>query len=311
MDTRVPVTIVAGFLGSGKTTLINTLLQGDHGLNITVLVNDFGAVNIDADLILKREREVMELSNGCVCCSIQSDLVAQLQVLFRSDTPPEYLLIEASGVSQPGRIASVFGYPQLRDYARLDAVVTLLDVENTDALSDSCRQLVQAQIEAADIAVLTKTDLAQPQQAADFRARWLFPDLPAYEASNGKVPVQYLLDTGRHDPENAVLPQSRPAAGFRSQSWSVQEPHSYASFKSALGTLPASVFRSKGVLYCADFPDTRIVFQKVGSRIEFHKDGLWRGAPETRLVAIGEDGLETAGFLKNHMEQSLAALPCP
>ncbi|UWR78844.1 hypothetical protein K4K97_09365 [Phaeobacter inhibens] len=93
MDTRVPVTLIAGFLGSGKTTLINTLLQGEHGLNITVLVNDFGAVNIDADLILKREREVMELSNGCVCCSIQSDLVAQLQALFRSGNSPEYLLI--------------------------------------------------------------------------------------------------------------------------------------------------------------------------------------------------------------------------
>ncbi|UWR59215.1 CobW family GTP-binding protein [Phaeobacter inhibens] len=171
MDTRVPVTLIAGFLGSGKTTLINTLLQGEHGLNITVLVNDFGAVNIDADLILKREREVMELSNGCVCCSIQSDLVAQLQALFRSGNSPEYLLIEASGVSQPGRIASVFGYPQLRNYARLDVVVTLLDAENTDMLSDNCQQQVQAQIEAADIAVLTKTDLVDAQRVGDFRER--------------------------------------------------------------------------------------------------------------------------------------------
>ncbi|UWR90936.1 GTP-binding protein [Phaeobacter inhibens] len=218
MDTRVPVTLIAGFLGSGKTTLINTLLQGEHGLNITVLVNDFGAVNIDADLILKREREVVELSNGCVCCSIQRDLVAQLQALFRSGNSPEYLLIEASGVSQPGRIASVFGYPQLRNYARLDAVVTLLDAENTDTLSDNCQQLVQAQIEVADIAVLTKTDLVDAQRVGDFRERWLFPDLPSYEARDGHVPLQYLLDTGLHDPSSTALLQSNPAAGFYSQS---------------------------------------------------------------------------------------------
>ncbi|WP_282051462.1 CobW family GTP-binding protein [Phaeobacter inhibens] len=307
MDTRVPVTIVAGFLGSGKTTLINTLLQGEHGLNITVLVNDFGAVNIDADLILKREREVVELSNGCVCCSIQSDLVAQLQALFRSGNSPEYLLIEASGVSQPGRIASVFGYPQLRNYARLDAVVTLLDAENTDMLSDNCQQLVQAQIEAADIAVLTKTDLVDVQRVGDFRERWLFPDLPSYEARDGHVPLQYLLDTGLHDPSSTALLQSNPAAGFYSQSWSSQEPFCYARFKSALGALPASVFRAKGVLYCIDFPDTRIVFQKVGSRLEFRHDGPWRGTPETRLVIIGEDGLDQDGFLQKHMEQSLVA----
>ncbi|AHD09189.1 CobW family GTP-binding protein [Phaeobacter gallaeciensis] len=306
MDTRVPVTLIAGFLGSGKTTLINTLLQGDHGLNITVLVNDFGAVNIDADLILKREREVVELSNGCVCCSIQSDLVAQLQTLFRSEHPPTYLLIEASGVSQPGRIASVFSYPQLRNYARLDAVVTLLDVENTDMLSDNCQQLVQAQIEAADIAVLTKTDLVAAQRVADFRERWLFPDLPSYEACKGNVPVQYLLDTGRHDPDSSALLKSNPAAGFCSQSWSSQKPFRYASFKSALAALPASVFRAKGVLHCIDFPDTRIVVQKVGSRLEFRKDGPWCGTPQTRLVAIGEDRLEQDGFLQNHMEQSLA-----
>ncbi|UWR71018.1 CobW family GTP-binding protein [Phaeobacter inhibens] len=292
MDTRVPVALIAGFLGSGKTTLINTLLQGEHGLNITVLVNDFGAVNIDADLILKREREVVELSNGCVCCSIQRDLVAQLQALFRSGNSPEYLLIEASGVSQPGRIASVFGYPQLRNYARLDAVVTLLDAENTDTLSDNCQQLVQAQIAAADIAVLTKTDLVDAQRVGDFRERWLFPDLPSYEARDGHVPLQYLLDTGLHDPSSTALLQSNPAAGFYSQSWSSQKPFSYASFKSALGALPASVFRAKGVLYCIDFPDTRIVFQKVGSRLEFRHDGPWRGTPETRLVIIGEDGLD-------------------
>ncbi|AUQ99409.1 CobW family GTP-binding protein [Phaeobacter inhibens] len=292
MNTRVPVTLIAGFLGSGKTTLINTLLQGEHGLNITVLVNDFGAVNIDADLILKREREVVELSNGCVCCSIQSDLVAQLQALFRSGNSPEYLLIEASGVSQPGRIASVFGYPQLRNYARLDAVVTLLDAENTDMLSDNCQQLVQAQIAAADIAVLTKTDLVDVQRVGDFRERWLFPDLPSYEARDGHVPLQYLLDTGLHDPSSTALLQSNPAAGFYSQSWSSQKPFCYARFKSALGALPASVFRAKGVLYCIDFPDTRIVFQKVGSRLEFRHDGPWRGTPETRLVIIGEDGLD-------------------
>lgn len=282
---KVPVTIISGFLGAGKTTLINNLLQADHGLNITVLVNDFGAINIDAELILRREREVMELSNGCVCCSIQNDLVAQLQKMFLSDRSLEYLLIEASGVSQPGRIAAVFGYPQLRAHARVDAVVTLLDAANAGDLSADSRRLVETQLEAANIAVLTKTDLVSAEQAQGIRDAFLFPGLPVYEADHGGVPVEMLLDTGLADGKEIC--QHSHSAEFASAAWQSATPKSYSHFKTVLQALPASVYRAKGVLYCSDYPDERIVVHKTGTRLEFRNSGPWSGTPGSQLVVIG------------------------
>ncbi|WP_272001765.1 CobW family GTP-binding protein [Roseovarius sp. ZX-A-9] len=289
MDQRCPVTIIAGFLGAGKTTLINRLLEADHGLNITVLVNDFGAINIDAELILRREREVMELSNGCVCCSIQGDLVAQLQAMFKSDNPPEYLLIEGSGISQPGRIASVFGYPQLRNYARLDAVVTLLDAANVAYASADVKRLMQAQIEAADIVVLTKPDLVDQTDLDQLRQDWLFPNLPAYHAIMGDIPAEFLLDTGRHNPDAATSLTGQSYAGFHTDSWQSATLISHSAFRAAFEAFPLSVYRAKGVLYCSEFPEQKIIFQKVGSRMEFQKGPIWDGKPESRLVTISTE----------------------
>lgn len=303
----VPVTIVAGFLGAGKTTLINHLLQADHGLNITVLVNDFGAINIDAELILKRQRDVMELSNGCVCCSIQGDLVAQLQKMFQSENPPDYLLIEASGVSQPSRIAAVFGYPQLRGHARLDAVVTLLDAANANTLEQVGRELVQDQVEAADIIVLTKTDLVDDARVNQVSSDWLLPDQPVIKAINGAVSPEVLLDVSRHDPSRGFADTLGKASAFATVSWASSSPKPYAHFKTVLRALPVSYYRAKGVLYCADYPEQRIVFQKVGPRIEFQQAGDWPDVPGSRVVGIGEVGaVSEAGFhalLEGALEQ--------
>ncbi|WP_299351049.1 GTP-binding protein [uncultured Shimia sp.] len=306
---RVPVTIVAGFLGAGKTTLINQLLQGDHGLNITVLVNDFGAVNIDAELIAKRQRDVMELSNGCVCCSIQGDLVVQLEELFRSDEPPEYLLIEASGVSQPGRIAAVFGYPQLREHARLDAVVTLVDAANTAELARNSADLVQSQIEAADIIVLTKTDLAGQSEVSKLRKDWLLPDQPVFEAIDGRVPAEVLLDVGRGDETRDLSHTANPGLSFASASWTSKTPVPYAQFKTVLKSLPLSVYRAKGVLYCADFPIERIAFQKVGARVAFQRLGAWPDAPRTQIVGIGDGSAFDAEQFSTMLDAGLLSAP--
>lgn len=293
----VPVTIVAGFLGAGKTTLINRLLRDGHGLNITVLVNDFGAVNIDAELIVRRQREVMELSNGCVCCSIQSDLVAQLQQLFTSEKPPEYLLIEASGVSQPARIAAVFGYPQLRGLARLDAVVTLIDAANTGQLSKDSAALVRDQIEAADIILMTKTDIADQVATQALRDNWLLPDQPVFEVINGGVPARLLLDVRRGDISRYDDLLIGPGPEFSSACWESDKALPYEHLRDALKALPPSVYRAKGVLFCAEFPEERIAFQKVGARMTFEKLGPWADAPCSRIVAIGhKTGFDAGAF---------------
>lgn len=292
----IPVTIMSGFLGAGKTTLINHLLAADHGLNITVLVNDFGAINIDAELILKREQEVMELSNGCVCCSIQGDMVAQLQALFAAEKKPEYLLIEASGISQPARIASVFGYPSLRHHARLDAVITLLDAANINTLPEKSRQLVQDQIAAADIIALTKTDLACETALATIKEDWLLPNQPLITVSNGAIAPHLLLDIKAHNADtDDDINTSPPLASGRSDDfeaikWTSEHPLDYQALKQALDHLPIALYRLKGIVHCADWPDERIIVQKVGRRLHLMRAGPWQHPPLTRLVGIAERG---------------------
>lgn len=307
MDTRIPVTIISGFLGAGKTTLINQLLSSDKARNLTVLVNDFGAVNIDTDLIIKREREVMELSNGCVCCSIQSDMVAQLHAIFTGDTPPESLLIETSGVAQPARITAVFGYPQLKPYARLDSVITLLDVAQIDGLSNDAHALIRCQIEAADMIVATKTDLVANEARQRIYDTWLFPDLPVVEAVEGNVPVEIVLDTHRHDVNRDWSEASLPD-GFVSAHWSSATPISYARLRESLKSMSSALYRAKGIVCCAEFPEKRVVFNKVGSRIDFAETGGWDGRPRTDIVGIGYASQISTELIRRELEMTYPAL---
>jgi len=117
----VPVTILSGFLGAGKTTMVNHILHGDHGLKIAVLVNDFGAINIDAQLVVGVEGDAVNLSNGCICCTIRGDLLKETLKLLRREDPPEYLIVETSGVSDPVAVANTFLAPEVKSLARLDS----------------------------------------------------------------------------------------------------------------------------------------------------------------------------------------------
>lgn len=297
---QVPVTIISGYLGSGKTTVVNRLLQGNHGKKITVMVNDFGAINIDADLIIQRNQQVMELSNGCVCCSLQGDLVVQLQQLFQSDAEMDHLLIEASGVSQPSRIASVFGYPQFRTNARLDAVVTLIDAANVNKLPPASTGLVRSQIEAADIVLLTKTDLVVRSEITALREEWFFPDLPVIEIIDGNISAGALLGFHREGPHISPQTKQDHNATFHAMKWSSHDQISLPEFQKTMQNLSSFLFRAKGFLFCAGHPDTRVLYQKVGSRETFDLAGPWDGIPETRIIAIAEN---TDGSKSNFLDE--------
>src|SRR5262245_3212846 len=157
----VPLTIITGFLGSGKTTLLNRILHADHGLRVAVLVNDFGAINIDTQLIVSVEGETVSLSNGCICCTIRDDLIRAVeQVLARPDAP-QYIIVETSGVSDPLEVAlSLRIMPQIY----IDSILTVIDAENVMEIDERYTPLLWNQIGLADVLLLNKVELITPEQ---------------------------------------------------------------------------------------------------------------------------------------------------
>ena len=198
-----PLTVLTGFLGAGKTTLLNRILKGDHGLRIAVMVNDFGSVNIDADLVVGVEAcgDLISLANGCICCSMRDDMLTAVEKITERPEQPEYIVLEASGVADPSRIAFTFINAGLRERVRLDSIMCLVDASQLFAVPEQM-ELKLRQIAYSDMLILSKTDLVSRQEVGRIRA-WLddrFPRNRLVEAPRGEVPMEILLSSGRFDP---------------------------------------------------------------------------------------------------------------
>ena len=167
----VPVTILTGFLGAGKTTLLNRILNGDHGLRVAVLVNDFGAINIDSELIVGVEDNAISLANGCVCCNIRDDLVDTVEMVIDRPENPEYILLEASGVADPSGIAFTFIQPNFKDRIRLDSIISIVDADQifADPEYPAVQELKLRQIGFSDMVVLNKIDLVDEVRLQEVR----------------------------------------------------------------------------------------------------------------------------------------------
>ncbi len=262
---RVPVTLLAGYLGAGKTTTLNRLLARTDR-PIAVLVNDVGEINIDQRLIARRHGDVVELTDGCICCSLTNGLAAAFEQIRARPSAPDHLVIELSGVADPTQVV-----PWARSAGfRLDSVVTMVDAEHiADRLDDPLTSpLIQRQLDAADVVLMTKTDMvddARRTEVAD-RVRQLVGDRPLLTSSDPEA-VAGLVDAGTRRP-GGVSATPPPTLFDTHQATTVPlpDPITAAGLDAILDGLDPGVVRAKGV---ARTPDgSRLLVQVVGRRRE-------------------------------------------
>lgn len=321
---KLPVALISGFLGAGKTTLLNRILAGDHGLRIAVLVNDFGSINIDAALVRNLAGETIDLANGCVCCTIRSDLVDAVAAVLEWEQPPQYIVIETSGVSDPNAAAmGLVLSPGLAGRVMLDIIVTVVDAENLAHLEGASRGLATDQVTAADIVLLNKTDIATGTGVMQARA-WISAVAPRariHDSVHCDVPWPLLLDTpsrlvdARRHEGGAPRRSNHDDTGdvrhdhgreFASWAWTHDEPLALEAIYGFLQRLPAAVYRAKGILHLAEVPERRVVVHVVGRRVQLTKGPPWgEETPASRLVMIGPGPDIQAGALAQGLEQSL------
>lgn len=319
----MPVTIITGFLGSGKTTLLNQILTNPQDLKVAVLVNEFGDINIDSQLLISTEDDMVELSNGCICCTINEGLVDAVYRVLEREERIDWMVIETTGVADPLPIILTFVGTELRDFTRLDSVLTVVDSEIfTPAHFDS--EAAFKQIAFADIVLLNKTDLAPQEKVEELEAyiRTVKAGARILHSVYGEVPLPLILgveltsaedfnnleteekhehhhhdrhhehhhedehdrDRHHHDRHSHHLDND----GFLSLSFESDRPFDVHKFQEFItDRMPCDVFRAKGILWFKD-SEKRHIFQLSGPRYELDA-GEWHSSPKTQLVVIGRN----------------------
>jgi G3E family GTPase len=319
----LPAIVIGGWLGAGKTTLVNRLLRDPGGRRIAVMVNDFGDIGIDADLIVSQDDQVMNLAGGCVCCAVGSDLVEALMALPGRTPAFDLVLIETSGVALPGAVARAV---RLVPGIEVDGVVVLADAETVRAraVDRYVGDTVLRQLEEADLLVLNKIDLVAADTLDALRG-WLdgaAPRAVRIEATDAQIPPQVVLGLADAD-ATARAPvrdgtglftgdlgarRSRPAAQlFESASFEIGGPIDVAALGAALADPALGLIRAKGAMH--DLGGERRVVQAVGARIRIHPapagSRAAHGDATGRLVAIGLRGSLDAAAIEARITSAL------
>lgn len=332
----IPVTVLTGFLGAGKTTLLNRLLRESHGKRYAVIVNEYGEIGIDGDLVVGTDEEVYELNNGCVCCKVRGDLVRVISNLVRRPGGFDGILIETTGMADPAPVAQTFQFDDLlRQHARLDSVICVVDArhlpEQLSTLPEVATQLAQA-----DLVLLNKADLADEAMlaAAESAVRQVNPTAELRRAVRGELPLEQLFDRRAFDVSRLQLPAlalgqpsaagdrpvyrsvdaGRHSVGVGSVSLSFSRPFDSTRFLPWLQRLViehgADLLRGKGIV-AFDGEKRRFVFQAVHMSVDSGLDRAWKvgEAIESRLVFIGRQLDEDT--LREELTHCLADVEVP
>ena len=333
---RIPATIITGFLGAGKTTLVRHLLETAKGRRLAIIVNEFGSVGVDGEVLKScgiescPEENIVELSNGCLCCTVAEDFIPTMQALIDRDTPPEHILIETSGLALPKPLVKAFDWPSIRSRLTVDGVIAVVDApavaegrfaDDPEAVArqrledgaidheNPLEEVYEDQLLCADLIVLNKADLMSPAErdsVASEIQRTVPRAVKLVSAENGRVPPAVLLGLGAAaEGDLANRPSHHDA----------EEGHDHDDFETfiieaprfsapqelidriAKATQAHDILRVKGFIDIAGKP-MRLLVQGVGARLQHQFDRPWLSGEERRgrLVVIGEKGLDAGAI---------------
>ncbi|NJK49567.1 GTP-binding protein [Candidatus Gracilibacteria bacterium] len=318
----LPVTIITGFLGSGKTTLLNHILTNQQGLKTAVLVNEFGEIGIDNELIVSTEDNMVALNNGCICCTINEDLVQAVYKVLERPEKIDYLVVETTGLADPLPVALTFLGTELREMTRLDSIVTTVDCANF-SLDLFNSQAAYSQIAYGDVIILNKTDLVDEADvdALEVRIRDIKEGARILRSQKSQVPLPLILSIGlfesdkyfdtaeaKHEHHHHNHDHDHDCGhdhhhhhdrdhhhshhlendGFTSLSFESDKPFAIRKFQYFLDNqMPENVFRAKGILWFDESPK-RHIFHLSGKRFTL-EDDEWKGQQKNQLVLIGQN----------------------